>query len=280
MIDSGFVDTVRVALDSALEQYKDLGPLPALVNEACSRSYATTELALDALQSLQSRLVTEYASRKISLPFLDIVLQSKIDCLRVSALVKAAEATQAPRAEDEIKRTFTGPDGPLEAKRRCRVGLQNHIADQTLNKCYLYACLKGMYLTPGLRRIVESTDKPIAICLRKIFQMFDSKQELEKVEVLPFFDERLQELITAVAKDHPEIQEPKQFDASEFLSWVIGDAPFITYEERKERDKMTQPGFAFQILIFQRLLPKFSYRYTSPRLKKEWIYKKSFEGGL
>ncbi len=210
MADLDFLRTVGLALEDVPVEFKER------VEGVCEKTYDTPVAAVAAFEALRASLPAEATSRRVSLDFLDVVLRSKIECLRTQLLMQDDKSLAPP-----------------SPKRGCRVGLENHTVDQTsLNKCYLNTCLKGMYLTPGLRLLFQKREDPVGLAVKKIFECFDSRQS---GGVLSYSEEPLQPLISALAKDHPEIREARQYDATEVLSWIVG-RPFIRFEERKERD--------------------------------------------
>ncbi len=139
-----------------------------------------------------------------------------------------------------------GPPQPL-----CCAGLHNQS-----NKCYVYACVKGLWASSPFRALVENKaarleewqraekkdDAPrrmTALYLHRLFLTFDATVPSERIEPE---EQVMRELVKEMAHYHPSIAGGKQQDATEFLTWLFEDIMdsrefLFSYVEAKRRPK-------------------------------------------
>lgn len=248
-------ETFEPIINGKLQELSSLIPPPDPSDELSKVEAQILSLSEDIKAARQklSHLSGKLEDGVSEYDFVNAMLES------IAELKQRIDDLQKRKAELVAAIAARGKRSPsIEQSLSC-AGLRN-----VSNKCYMHACLKGLWSSRKFREIIErkageleaiekegKTQNPpprrTALYLNNLFLTFDATTCNEVIEPT---EKAIVDLRDEMAKYHPRLKESKQEDSTEFLNWLLddifkNDEQLFIYNEIKERPA----GFTFPYVI-------------------------------
>lgn len=149
---------------------------------------------------------------------------------------------------------------------------------KTLNRCCLYATIKLLWTTEGLRSLIAQSETPMAKALAALFERLDTTS-LEKGALLPSDDPLLMQVISLIKKSNNDLDltSRRQQDAQEILSTILSlvtlEHPPFSYVEKKDSQAPSFINF-----LKPQHLQNYSVVVTIPDKQPHWSLQSDFDG--
>ena len=158
----------------------------------------------------------------------------------VAALMELTKRIEEVRQKIvAVESTLAPPE--LSCAQAC-AGLRNRS-----NRCFIHAIVKSIWASHAFRRLVaaKATSKT-ALLLDRLFQKLDATPAST---ILEPHDEAVLKLLAEIGKNHPQILDGEQHDASEFLECLFTDMLaegeyLFSYDVSKKRPRELEGDFS------------------------------------